>query len=43
MARKYNFGKSIASGKGRPTVIKGHIYYANEENDEVVIKRIKIN
>lgn len=40
--RKYNFGKSIAAGKGRPAVIKGHIYYADEENNEVVIRKIKL-
>lgn len=43
MVRKYNFGKGIAGSKGRPIVIKGHIYYAYEESDEVVIKRIKLN
>lgn len=40
---KYNFGKGIAGGKGRPIVIKGHIYYPYEESDEVVVKRIKLN
>lgn len=43
VARKHNFGKTIADGKGRPTLIRGHIYYADEENDEVVVKRIKLN
>lgn len=43
MVRKINFGKGIAGGKGRPIVIKGHIYYADEESDEVVVKRIKLN
>lgn len=39
---KYNFGKSIVAGKGRPKVIKGHIYIADEENGEVVIRKIKL-
>lgn len=42
-AYKRNFGKSIAAGKGRPRIIKGHIYYAEEENGEVVIRRVKLN
>lgn len=40
--RKYNLGKSISAGKGRPQVIRGHVYYAVEENDEVVVRKIKL-
>ncbi|MGB9836987.1 MAG: hypothetical protein ACPLRX_09650 [Candidatus Saccharicenans sp.] len=43
VVRQYNFGKSIASGRGRPKAIKGHIYFADEESNEVVVKRIKLN
>lgn len=40
---EHTFGKSIAAGKGRPNVIRGNIYYADEENGQVIIKKIKLN
>jgi len=40
---EYRLGKTIAAGKGRPQVIKGTIYYAEEEDGQVVIRRIKLN
>lgn len=41
-AHKYNFGKATSAGKGRPVVIKGYIFHADEENGEVIIKKVKL-
>lgn len=42
-ARKLNLGKSISTGKGRLRVIKGYVYYAEEGDGQVVIRRINLS